>query len=281
MAFTTTLSTACLSRSRSTRTSTPSTCCSTADADFGGLRLRPRQFDDFVHEFLQRDGGQIQFHGPGEIEERLDHAIEAQDFAGDDFHLRLDIGIAARELGLGHFHVQQDGVERILDLVRHAAGDAADGGQAVGGLQFATEFALRFGVAQPHQQSGAGIGRRPAASPADPPRAARPPRPERRLARRRPAERADCESGGRSATPARSAVRAWWRAERRRRWTWSERSLALLAEELLDRARREHQAALAIEDEDGVFEILQQAVDVAAQVGDFELRAAQPLARAC
>ena len=38
-------------------------------------------------------------------------------------------------------------------------------------------------------------------------------------------------------------------------------------------------AVLAVEDEDRVFQVLQQPVDVAAQIGNFVLRAAQPLAQ--
>ena len=54
---------------------------------------------------------------------------------------------------------------------------------------------------------------------------------------------------------------------------------AVPAQKLLDRARRENQPHFAIENENGVFQILQQVVDVAAQVGDLELRSPQPLAK--
>src|ERR1019366_1829814 len=53
---------------------------------------------------------------------------------------------------------------------------------------------------------------------------------------------------------------------------------AVAAEKLLDRSGGEDQAEFAVEDKDGVFQILQQVVDVAAQVGDFELGSAQALA---
>ena len=53
---------------------------------------------------------------------------------------------------------------------------------------------------------------------------------------------------------------------------------ALAAEKFLDGAGGEDQAEFAIENEDGVLQVLQQVVDVAAQVGDFVLRAAQALA---
>jgi hypothetical protein len=52
--------------------------------------------------------------------------------------------------------------------------------------------------------------------------------------------------------------------------------IALPAQKAAHRARSEDQAALAVENEHGVFEILQEAIDISAQVGHFVLRAAQP-----
>ena len=57
------------------------------------------------------------------------------------------------------------------------------------------------------------------------------------------------------------------------------KSGAVASEEFVDRAGSEDHAAFAVEDEDGVFEIAHQAVHVAAEVGDFELRAAQAFAQ--
>ena len=54
---------------------------------------------------------------------------------------------------------------------------------------------------------------------------------------------------------------------------------ALRAQEFFHRARSEHQPPLAVENEHRVLQVLQQPVDIAAQVGDFVLRAAQPLAQ--
>ena len=54
---------------------------------------------------------------------------------------------------------------------------------------------------------------------------------------------------------------------------------ALASEKFLDGPGGEDQAEVAIENEDGVFQVLQQVVDVAAQIRNFELRAAQPLAQ--
>ncbi len=54
---------------------------------------------------------------------------------------------------------------------------------------------------------------------------------------------------------------------------------AVAAQKLLDGAGREDKAHFAIEDENGVFQILQQVVDIAAQVGDLELSSAQSLAK--
>src|ERR1039458_5544398 len=53
---------------------------------------------------------------------------------------------------------------------------------------------------------------------------------------------------------------------------------AVAPEEFFHRAGGEDEAELAIEDEDRVFQLLQQVVDVAAQVGEFGLRPAQALA---
>ena len=89
----------------------------------------------------------VQLHRPREIEESFHHAVQAQNLARDHFHLRRDIGLALLQACARHFHVQQDGVERIFHLVRHAAGNAADGRQPVGGLQLASDLALRFGIA--------------------------------------------------------------------------------------------------------------------------------------
>ena len=93
----------------------------------------------------------------GEIQEGLDDAIEPQDLARNDFHLRHDIGIAARQFRFRDFDVQQDRVQRILHLVRDTSRDTADGGESVGGLQFAVQFALSFRIAQPNEESGAGV----------------------------------------------------------------------------------------------------------------------------
>ena len=48
---------------------------------------------------------------------------------------------------------------------------------------------------------------------------------------------------------------------------------AFVSEKFLDGTGGEDQAEFPIENEDGVFQVLQQMVDIAAQVRDFELRA--------
>ncbi len=50
---------------------------------------------------------------------------------------------------------------------------------------------------------------------------------------------------------------------------------AIRTEKLLHRTRGENQPQFAVEDENRVFQILQQPVDIAAQIRDFKLRAAQ------
>ena len=87
-----------------------------ADADPGGIRLRPGQFHDLADQFLQRHVARVQFHRAGEIEERLHHAVQPQNLARNDLHLRPDIGIAAGQFGARHLHVQQDGVQRDSSL---------------------------------------------------------------------------------------------------------------------------------------------------------------------
>ena len=50
-----------------------------------------------------------------------------------------------------------------------------------------------------------------------------------------------------------------------------------MSQKLLHRAGGEYQTELAIENEDRIFQVLQQVVDVAAQIRNFELGAAQAL----
>ena len=45
-----------------------------------------------------------------EIEKGFDHAVQTQDLASDDFHLRRDIGVSTGKLCLGHLDMQQDGM---------------------------------------------------------------------------------------------------------------------------------------------------------------------------
>jgi hypothetical protein len=53
---------------------------------------------------------------------------------------------------------------------------------------------------------------------------------------------------------------------------------AVAVQELLHRSGGEDQAQFAVEDKDGVFQILEQVVYVAPQVRDFELGSPQALA---
>ena len=277
MAFTTTFSTACLSRSRSTRTSTPSASCSTLTRMLAASAWgRARSTISFTR-FAQRHDRQVQFHRPREIEEGLHHAVQTQDLARDDLHLRLDVGIPAGQLGARHLHVQEDGVERVLHLVRHAARNAArwrpcGRPSAVRGRS----------CAAPPDRAGAPAGPSPSArrrerSPACPPKAEprprRPPSPveasgTRRLRTGRPVCAA-CATSSPSVVPGGKDFGDGL----------ARQIGAPLAQELLHRAGGEHQPLLAVEDEDGVLQVLQQAVDIAAQVRNLVLRPAQSLAQ--
>src|ERR1039458_10015225 len=247
MALTTTLRRACLKRSLSTVTSTPAAAKASGVASAGG--------------------------GGVKMGEGFHDAVEAQDFAGDDLHLRFDGGVAARELAAGDFDVEEDGVQRILDFVGDAAGDAADGGEAVRGLELVADLALGFGIAQADDETGTGIGSAGLSfEEVD--------GEQHGGALRRAGERdaavANVDAGGGGFVDEKAEVGGRWEDFGD---GLAGESGAVAAEEFIDRAGSEDQAAFAVEDEDGIFEIAQQAVHVAAEVGDFELRAAQAFAQ--
>ena len=161
--------------------------------------------------------------------------------------------------------MQQDGVERVLHLVGDAAGNAADGRQAVGGLEFAVDLALRFGVAQPDQNSAAGAAARPAGSPVCPRTAARRRGPTA-SDRPRPPEPAGCESARPVCEACATSSPRVAAGGNRLDIDWPGQLGAVAAEKFLDRPGGEDQAEFAIENKDGVLQVLQQVVDVAAQI---------------
>ena len=217
----------------------------------------------------------MQFHRPCEVQKSFHHAIQPQNLARDNLHLRRDIGVLPRQFHARQLHVHQDRVQRILHLVRHPAGDLADGGEPIRRLQLPPHLPRRLRIAQPHQQP------RPAS------------RIVPRVERLQNIHREQCHECARSVPPRNRHAPVADRPAglRRLRQHQPQRGVgrkdfrqrqphqigAHLAQEFLHRSRRYHQPAVAPEHQHRVFQLIQQPLEVPAQIGKIELRPAQLL----
>ena len=78
---------------------------------------------------------QMNVQGPRKIQERFHHSVQAEDFLGENIDLAGKFMVRLAQPGPQQLQPEADGVQRILDLVRHASGKTADGGQSRGDVQ--------------------------------------------------------------------------------------------------------------------------------------------------
>ena len=92
-----------------------------------GLRLG--EGEDFLNQRREVSRNEPKLHRASEVEKGFHHPIEPSDFRREDFELgRHALGIGG-EFGFQNLHLKDHGVQRILHLVGHTRGQAADGGE--------------------------------------------------------------------------------------------------------------------------------------------------------
>ena len=84
----------------------------------------------------------------GEVEKGPDDAVEALDFFADDLDLLCRFGRVLPDHGFEQGQARRDGVERILDLMRDAAGQSIDGIETRKQSQLRLDLAAPLRVAQ-------------------------------------------------------------------------------------------------------------------------------------
>ena len=68
---------------------------------------------------------ELEVSGTREVDQNLNDAIEAVNFAADDVHVATGAWVGLLQLVLQKMQVQNDGIDRVLDLVGNAAREAA------------------------------------------------------------------------------------------------------------------------------------------------------------
>ncbi len=71
-----------------------------------------------------------QISGAGEVHQDLHNAVEAVDLVADNIHVAARVRIVLLQFVLQQLQVQHDGVDGVLDLVRHASRHPSAGGKA-------------------------------------------------------------------------------------------------------------------------------------------------------
>src|ERR1700691_5682733 len=66
----------------------------------------------------------------GEVNQSLNDAVEAADFAADDVHVTASSGVVLLQFILQQLQVQHDGIDRVLYFVGHTSGESSTGGKA-------------------------------------------------------------------------------------------------------------------------------------------------------
>src|SRR5690349_14221521 len=116
-------------------------------------RVRSRQHDDFIHHATQIHVLKVQVARPREVHQDLYDAIQAMDLVVDDVHVTASVGIDLLQLCLQQLQVQDDGVDRILHLVSHAASKATASGEATGSLDLVFNLPNGLRVTQGHKSA--------------------------------------------------------------------------------------------------------------------------------
>ena len=111
------------------------------------------QHRDFFQNLPQVHFFQPQIAGTSEVDQDLHDAVEAVNFVADDVHVAARVGIVLLQLVLQQLQMQHDGIDGVLDLVRHASGQAAAGGKAARNFNLILNAAHRFGIAHGEQRA--------------------------------------------------------------------------------------------------------------------------------
>src|ERR1700677_392974 len=82
-----------------------------------------------------------------EVNQNLNDAVEATDFAADDVHVTASIGVVLLEFILQQLQVQHDGIDRVLYFVGHASGEPSTGGKAARNFYLIFSPAHGLGIA--------------------------------------------------------------------------------------------------------------------------------------
>src|SRR5260370_8588734 len=76
-----------------------------------------------------------------EVDERLHHAVKTMYFTANDVHVAARVRVLLREFVLQKLQMQHNGVDRVLNLMSHAAGYAPAGGETAGHLNLISDTA--------------------------------------------------------------------------------------------------------------------------------------------
>src|ERR1700733_1413621 len=123
------------------------------DDDAVLLAVGSGEQSDIFEKAAKIDFDQMQFACAHEVDQGLHAAVEAVNFAADDIHVAARIGIELRELVLQKLQVKNNRINRILDFVGDAAGNASAGGETTGHFDFVADTLHGFGVAHDEQSA--------------------------------------------------------------------------------------------------------------------------------
>ena len=96
---------------------------------------------------------ELQFDRAGEIDQGLHYPVEAVDLALNDVQMAQRAFIGAVELVTEQLQVHHDRIDRILDLVTNAGGQPADGRETARELQLTLDLPDRFEVVQGQERA--------------------------------------------------------------------------------------------------------------------------------
>src|SRR5258708_37095183 len=94
-----------------------------------------------------------------EVDERLHHAVKTMYFTANDVHVAARVRVLLRQLVLQKLQMQHNCINRVLDLMSHAAGYAAAGGEAAGHLNLIADAAAGLSVTHDEHRAALGIFR--------------------------------------------------------------------------------------------------------------------------
>src|SRR5437764_4268790 len=108
---------------------------------------------DLLDQAAQVDIPQSEFDGASEVHQRLHYAVEALDFGGDYLQVTFRVGVRLFQFVPQNLEMHHNGINGILNFVRHAGGELAYIGQAAGDLDLAFNLPNRLRVAHGEQSA--------------------------------------------------------------------------------------------------------------------------------